>query len=71
MAKSVIIRGGQLIDAAARVANPCDILVIGDAIAEVGPPGLAAPPDAVTFDASGTLMHPGWSIPTPTAWAIS
>jgi len=59
MAKSVIIRGGQLIDAAARVANPCDILVIGDAIAEVGPPGLAAPPDAVTFDASGTLMHPG------------
>ena len=59
MAKSVIIRGGQLIDAAARAANPCDILVIGDAIAEIGPPGLAAPPDAATFDASGTLMHPG------------
>ena len=59
MARSVIIRGGQLIDAAARAANPCDILVIGDAIAEIGPPGLAAPPDAATFDASGTLMHPG------------
>ena len=59
MAKSVIIRGGQLIDAAARAAGPRDILVIGDAIAEIGPPGLAAPPDAATFDASGTLMHPG------------
>jgi guanine deaminase len=56
---NVIIRGGQLIDAAARSASPCDILVIGDTIAEIGAPGLAAPNDAVTFDASGTLMHPG------------
>src|SRR6267378_2077642 len=59
MTKSVIIRGGLLLDAAARTASPCDILVIDGVIEAVGAPGLEAPPEAATFDAGGTLMHPG------------
>jgi guanine deaminase len=59
MPKSTIIRGGRLIDAAARSANPADVLVIDGVIDTVGAPGLQAPADAVTFEAGGTLMHPG------------
>ena len=61
MTKSVIIRGGQLIEAAARSAKPCDILMIDGGIAELGAPGLAAPSDAVDLrcerhaDASGLV----------------
>ncbi|WP_181704985.1 amidohydrolase family protein [Chthonobacter rhizosphaerae] len=54
-----IIRGGRLIDGAARKADPTDILVIDGVIAEVGPPGFPAPDDAVLFDAAGTILHPG------------
>lgn len=56
---TTVIRGGRLIDGDARSAEPADILVIDGVIAEVGPPGLAAPADAAVFDASGTVMHPG------------
>jgi guanine deaminase len=59
MPKSTIIRGGRLIDAASRSANPADVLVIDGVIDTVGAPGLQAPADAVTFEAGGTLMHPG------------
>jgi 5-methylthioadenosine/S-adenosylhomocysteine deaminase len=59
MTRSVIIRGGRLLEADARSAGLCDILIIDGGIAELGAPGLDAPADAVTFDASGTLMHPG------------
>lgn len=54
-----IIRNGRLIDAAARNAEPTDILVRDGAVAEVGPPGLPAPDGAKAFDAAGALMHPG------------
>ncbi len=54
-----IIRGGRLLDARAHRADPGDILVIGDTISEIGPPGLAAPAGAVTIDARGMLLHPG------------
>lgn len=56
---TTVIRGGRLIDGDARSAEPADILVIDGVIAEVGPPGLAAPADAAVFDAAGTVMHPG------------
>jgi 5-methylthioadenosine/S-adenosylhomocysteine deaminase len=59
MTQAVVIRGGLLLDAPRRLAEPRDILVIAGAIAEIGAPGLAAPADAVVFDAAGTLMHPG------------
>ncbi len=59
MAGATIIRGGLLLDAAARRAEARDILVIDGKIAEIGPPGLAAPAGATVFDAGGTLMHAG------------
>ena len=54
-----IIRGGRLLDIARHAAEPADILVDGDTIREVGPPGMAAPADAVPFDAAGRLLMPG------------
>ena len=54
-----MIRGGRLLDARAHRADPGDILVTGDTITEVGPPGLAAPAGAVAIDARGMLLHPG------------
>jgi guanine deaminase len=58
-ASSVVIRGGLLVDAAARAALPADILIVGDTVAEVGAPGLAAPPDARRVDATDRLLIPG------------
>ena len=57
--RATIIRGGRLADSARRAAGPADVLIVGDSIAEIGPPGLAAPADAIVIDASGKLMHPG------------
>lgn len=54
-----IIRGGRLLDIDKHEAPYRDILVRGDEIAEIGPPGLAAPEGAVAIDATGRLMHPG------------
>ena len=54
-----IIRGGRLVDAGRHRAEPADILIRGDTIAEIGPPGLAAPDDAVAIDARQKLLHPG------------
>src|ERR1700679_1897954 len=54
-----IVTGALLADPTLRRAQPADILVIDGRIAEIGPPGLAAPADAVTFDAANTLVHPG------------
>src|SRR5450755_3263592 len=58
--EKIIIRGGRLIDADRHTAAPTDILVIGDSIAELGPPGMPSPPDARLLDASARLLHPGF-----------
>ena len=39
-----IIRGGRLLDIEQHAAEPADILVEGDTVREIGPPGMAAPP---------------------------
>jgi guanine deaminase len=57
--RATIIRQGRVLDLARLRAEPADLLIIGDTIAEVGPPGLAAPTEAVTIDAANTLLHPG------------
>jgi len=57
--QATIIRGGLLLDARAHRAEPADVLVAGDTIAEVGAPGLAAPAGARLIDAHGMLLHPG------------
>jgi len=54
-----IVRGGRLLDIAARKAHPADILIKGDTIAEIGRPGLPAPAAATEVDARHRLMHPG------------
>jgi guanine deaminase len=54
-----IIRGGRVLDIAAGTADPADILVEGDTIREIGPPGLAAPEAATVIDATRRLIHPG------------
>ncbi len=54
-----IIRGARVTAPARRRAEPADILVVDGLIREVGPPGLAAPPDATLVDAADMLIHPG------------
>jgi len=59
MADWQIVRGGRLLDARRQSADPTDILIKDDEIAELGPPGLAAPADARVVSAEGFLLHPG------------
>jgi cytosine/adenosine deaminase-related metal-dependent hydrolase len=54
-----ILRGGRVLNIAAGTADPGDILIDGDTIRELGPPGLAAPEGAAEIDASRRLVHPG------------
>ena len=54
-----IIRGGRLLDIERHAAEPADILVGGDSVREIGPPGMAAPADAAALDATGRLLMPG------------
>lgn len=54
-----IIRGGQLLDIEGRSWRPADILVEGEDIREIGPPGMDGPPGAEAVDASGKLVMPG------------
>jgi 5-methylthioadenosine/S-adenosylhomocysteine deaminase len=54
-----IIRNGRLVDVRRRLAEPADILIKGDTIASIGPPGLAAPADATLVDATDRALMPG------------
>ena len=56
---NTIIRGGRLLDIGRHAAEPADILVERDTVREIGPPGMAAPGDAATLDASGRMLMPG------------
>src|SRR5262245_56462412 len=56
---ATIIRGGRLINPGGQRAEAADILITGDTVAEVGPPGLQAPADAIAIDARDRLLHPG------------
>jgi guanine deaminase len=56
---ATIIRHGRIGDATSHTATPADILVVGDAIAAIGPPGLPAPDGALVVDASRRLLLPG------------
>ncbi len=56
---STIIRAGRVLDIAQRRAEPADVLVEGDTIREIGPPGMAAPAAARTLDARDRLLLPG------------
>lgn len=57
--RSIIVRGGRVLDSDRPHADPADILIEGDTILTVGPPGMPAPDDVTVFDASDKLLHPG------------
>lgn len=54
-----VIRHGRLIDWKTRRAEPADLLIRGNTIEALGPPGLAAPSDAVVVSAEDRLLVPG------------
>ena len=59
MSDMLLIRGGRVVNPRARCANPADVLIAGDTILEIGPPGLAAPDDATVIEAQQRLLIPG------------
>jgi guanine deaminase len=61
-ASHTVIRNGVVVDPARRgnaAVAAADLLLAGDRIVEIGPPGLAAPADAVPLDASDRILMPG------------
>jgi 5-methylthioadenosine/S-adenosylhomocysteine deaminase len=54
-----ILRGGRVLDIAAGTADLADILIEDDTIREIGPPGCAAPAEAVEIAVARRLLHPG------------
>jgi 5-methylthioadenosine/S-adenosylhomocysteine deaminase len=54
-----ILRGGLVLDVGAGTAEPVDILIEGDMIRELGPPGCPAPEGAAEVSAARRLLHPG------------
>jgi 5-methylthioadenosine/S-adenosylhomocysteine deaminase len=54
-----VIRGGRLLDLESRSARPADILIEGDTIIEIGPPGLPSPAQAHVIDANHRAIIPG------------
>src|SRR5256885_13568420 len=56
---NTITRGGRVLDIDKGTAEPRDILIRDDTIAEIGAPGLAAPEDATVVSAERKLIHPG------------
>lgn len=54
-----IVRGGLLLDVQGRTTRPADILIEGDTVREIGPPGMDGPREAKTVDATGKLAMPG------------
>ncbi len=55
-----LIRDGLVLDIPRRASGPADILIAGDTIREIGPPGMAAPADAAVIDARDRLIIPGF-----------
>ena len=54
-----MVRGGRVLDAEGRNGEPADLLIEGDTIRAIGPPGLEAPADAALVDATDRLILPG------------
>jgi len=54
-----VIRGGLVLNPGGGEAAPADILIDGDRIVQIGPPGLTAPEGASVRDATDRLLIPG------------
>ena len=60
MNRSVVVRGGRVLaDGDGWSGGPADLLIEGDTIRAVGPPGMAVPEDAAEVDARDRLILPG------------
>lgn len=59
MSEMTVIRGGRIVNAARRRADPADILIKEDTILEIGAPGFEAPPQARLVRADQRLLIPG------------
>lgn len=57
---AIVLRGGRVVDPRTRGQGFADILIVGDTIAEVGPPGMPAPAEARQMDASDRAIMPGF-----------
>ena len=57
--RSRVIEGGLILDAGAEEARPGSLLIAGDTIQAVLPPGSAVPADAERVDAASRLVIPG------------
>jgi 5-methylthioadenosine/S-adenosylhomocysteine deaminase len=55
----IVIRHGQVVDAAAHKVHAADLLVENGKIAGIGAPGLPAPANAQVIDATDRLLMPG------------
>ena len=59
-AKSLLIKGGHLIDPAAKINAPMDILLRDGRVAEVAPPNKVRAGADEKFDARGLIVAPGF-----------
>src|SRR5437016_11568788 len=57
---SLLIKGGRLIDTAARIDAPMDVLVRGGRVAEIAPPRKIRGGADEKFDARGLIIAPGF-----------
>ena len=58
--KSLLIKGGHLIDPAAKINTPMDVLLRDGRVAEVVPPGKIRGGADEKFDARGLIIAPGF-----------
>lgn len=56
---SWVIRGGLILGAPSGIVREADLVIRGDTIDAVGPPGMKAPETAAVLDASDRLVMPG------------
>lgn len=60
VAKSLLIKGGHLVDPAAKINAPMDLLLREGRVAEVAPPGKVRGTADEKFDARGLIVAPGF-----------
>jgi len=58
--KSLLIKGGQVIDPAAKISAPLDVLLRDGRVAELAPPGKIRGGADEKFDAKGLVVAPGF-----------
>lgn len=57
--RHTVIRNGRVLDIKRHRADPMDVLIEGDAIREIGLPGMAVPEGTAVVDATLKLLMPG------------